>query len=162
LPLPSHGDYWRCPQHRPGLRALALSRRDGGACPLRGRQASEALHLSQSAQCDERDEARTAAAGSGRIEPPTHFKAWHPQSPRVLPRREGGGRAQTLATLPAQHKAEIKQRPFVDARDARALLHRSIGPNSRSITMNIANMNISARKIPGRTSKTSPMTMQGR
>ena len=36
MPLPGHGHHRRCPQHRSGLRALALSRRDGGACPRRG------------------------------------------------------------------------------------------------------------------------------
>jgi len=36
MPLPGHGHLRRSTQHRPGLRALALSRRNGRACPCRG------------------------------------------------------------------------------------------------------------------------------
>ena len=67
MPLPSHGHHRRCPQHRSGLRALALSRRDGGACPRRGGKRAAGLRLSQPAERPERGEARTAPLGSGGI-----------------------------------------------------------------------------------------------
>ena len=64
--LPGHGHHRRCPQYRPGLRALALSRRDGGACPRGSGQAADALRLSQPAQ-RRRRAARFARTGAGRV-----------------------------------------------------------------------------------------------
>ncbi len=66
LPLPGHGHYRRPAQYRPGLRAFALSRRDGSARPRRGCRAAEALHLPQSSQRPWRGEAHGAHAGAGR------------------------------------------------------------------------------------------------
>ncbi len=66
LPVPGHGHYRRPAQYRPGLRAFALSRRDGGACPRRGCRAAEALHLPQSPQRPRRGEAQRAHARAGR------------------------------------------------------------------------------------------------
>src|SRR6185312_10770415 len=64
LPLPGHGDHWRSVQHRPSLRAFALSWRDGAACPRGGCQAAEAVYLSQSAQRRRGREGRGAPAGA--------------------------------------------------------------------------------------------------
>ncbi len=67
LPLPGHGHHRRCPQHRPRLRAVALSRRDGAACARGSGQAADAVHLPQSAQRRRRGEAGFARSGLGRL-----------------------------------------------------------------------------------------------
>ena len=74
LPLPGHGHHRRRPQHRPGLRALALSRRDGGACPRGSRAAAAALHLSQSAQRGRGGQGRTPARARGIASTLSKFK----------------------------------------------------------------------------------------
>ncbi len=67
MPLPGHGHLRRSAQHRPRLRALALSRRDGRARPCRGSQAAAGLRLPQPAQRAERGQAGSAPAGAGGI-----------------------------------------------------------------------------------------------
>ena len=60
-------DLRRSAQHRPRLRALALSRRDGRARPCRGSQAPAGLRLPQPAQRAERGQAGSAPPGAGGI-----------------------------------------------------------------------------------------------
>ena len=149
LPLPGHGDHRRCPQHRPGLRAVALSRRDGAPRPRGSGQAADAVRLSQSAQC-RRGREGSASARSRRVALNPRLSPLQLYAARatggVLRRRATGQHAigvshrqrrnrdrhqqadhqsdQAEQVDQHQHEREAEQGPFVAVGNATALLHR--------------------------------------